>query len=391
MQRIVCLAGLLTFAVTSSGAETPVVVPVDGETFRGTLTAVDAKWQLTFDVDGTPRVLGAADVVRWGGCPEARRGPLVLLADGGMLRVDVLQADRKKLSGDSPVFGPVSLPLESVVGIVPWLPGEPQRRDRIIGQVAQATGHADRLILQNGDQLTGTIEAIDDTNVRLRRLAGVVEIPIDRTAAVVFNPDLLRRKSPEGLRATAGFADGSRLIATGLTGDASAMKVTTTAGRVWQALAEDLVYLQPIGGRVTYLSDLPVAEFHPEPYLTLTWPYATDRNLHGGHLRAGGQFFLKGLAVHSYARLKYSPDGTYRRFQATLAVDDCTKGRGSVRFRIYVDGKEKYASPIIRGGDIPLPITVDIVDARRLDLLVEYADGADHQDHADWLEARLVK
>ncbi len=391
MQRIVVFACLLTLTVTSRGSETPVVVPVDGKPFRGTLTAIDPQWQLTFDVDGPPRVLGAADLVRWGRCPEARRGPLVLLADGGLLRVDVIQADREKLSGDSPVFGPVSLPLESVVGIVPWLPGEPLRRDRLIGRVARATGHEDRLILENGDELTGTIEAIGEVNVRLRSMAGVVEIPIDRTAAVVFNPDLLRRKSPAGLHAVAGFADGSRLVATSLVGDSSAMKVTTTAGRAWQVLAEDLVYLQPTGGRVTYLSDLPVAEFHPEPYLTRAWPYATDRNLHGGHLRAGGQLFLKGLAVHSYARLKYSPDGTYRRFQATLAVDDCTKGRGSVRFRVYVDGKEKYASGIIRGGDTPLPITVEIPGARRLDLLVEYADRADQQDHADWLEARLVK
>ena len=86
------------------------------------------------------------------------------------------------------------------------------------------------------------------------------------------------------------------------------------------------------------------------PYLDLSWPYHNDRNVTGGLLRCGGRLYLKGLGVHSAARLSYALDGRYRRFQAELGIDDSTGGRGSVEFRVLVDGRQRYASGPIRGG-----------------------------------------
>src|SRR5688572_24065942 len=40
-------------------------------------------------------------LVTWGAPAEARRGPLVLLADGGLLAADVLGSDDERLTGDS--------------------------------------------------------------------------------------------------------------------------------------------------------------------------------------------------------------------------------------------------------------------------------------------------
>jgi hypothetical protein len=74
-----------------------------------------------------------------------------------------------------------------------------------------------------------------------------------------------------------------------------------------------------------------------------------------------------------------------------LSIDDGTSGRGSVRFRVFVDGRPKYASPIVRGGTAPLPVSVDLAGAKRLDLVVDFADRADELDHANWLDARLVR
>jgi endo-alpha-N-acetylgalactosaminidase len=79
------------------------------------------------------------------------------------------------------------------------------------------------------------------------------------------------------------------------------------------------------------------------------------------------------------------------RFEAALGIDDSTGGRGSVQFRVLVDGQEKYASPIVRGGDAPLPVSVDITGAQKLELVVDYADRADVLDHADWLNARVIQ
>ena len=50
-----------------------------------------------------------------------------------------------------------------------------------------------------------------------------------------------------------------------------------------------------------------------------------------------------------------------------------------------------YESPIIRGADAPTPVSIDLKGAARLALIVEFADRGDELDHANWLNARLIK
>jgi len=78
------------------------------------------------------------------------------------------------------------------------------------------------------------------------------------------------------------------------------------------------------------------------------------------------------------------------RFEAEIAIDDVTAGRGSVRFRVFVDGEERLTSEPVRGGERPVPIRVDLDGAERLDLIVDYAERAAVLDRADWLDARLI-
>jgi hypothetical protein len=124
--------------------------------------------------------------------------------------------------------------------------------------------------------------------------------------------------------------------------------------------------------------------------LSTSWPYREDRNVLDGMLRVGGRTFVKGLGVHGAARLSYAVPESARQFHAEAAVDDCAGGGGSVRFRVFVDGQPKYASPVARGGEAPLPVRVDISGAKRLDLVVDFADRGDELDRADWLDARFV-
>ncbi len=95
--------------------------------------------------------------------------------------------------------------------------------------------------------------------------------------------------------------------------------------------------------------------------------------------------------MHTASRLTFAPPEDAKLFQASLAIDDAANELGSVRFRVFVDGGQKYVSPTIRGGDPPVPIEVDVSGAKRVDLVVDYADRADVQDHANWLGARFVR
>ncbi len=154
--------------------------------------------------------------------------------------------------------------------------------------------------------------------------------------------------------------------------------------------------LLPLGGRVDYLSDMKPSSYRHIPYLQLSWPFAADASVSGGRLRAGGMLYLKGLGMHSPARITYDLDEPFRRFEAEVAIDAAAGRNGSVVFRVFTDDgggswAERATSEIVRGGDPPVPISVDLAGGKRISLLVDYADRGDEQDHADWLNARLVR
>lgn len=382
---------IVQFAFCNLVLAAPMVVPVDSKPFPAELTAMDGKWQISFTADGRPQVLSAADLIRWGQCPERARSLEVVLPDGGLLSPDAVAADKDKLSIDSATFGTMKLPLDSLAGIVFHPPADRQAHDRLLDRLTGAKGQNDRLLLDNGDELIGFFEGIEGDAVRLKTDSGPVDVKLDRAAALIFNPALRRKPTVEANspRIWAGFADGSRLLATRLTVEGNAVQLTA-AGQSFSTKRQDLVFLQPVGGRATYLSDLQPADYRQTPYLDLAWPYQRDRNVTGGRLRSGGQMFLKGLGVHSAARLVYSLEGRAVRFEALAGIDDSTQGAGSVVFRVLVDGQERFTSPVLRGGDAPMPVSVDLSGARTFELLVDYADRADVLDHADWLEARIV-
>jgi alpha-galactosidase len=143
------------------------------------------------------------------------------------------------------------------------------------------------------------------------------------------------------------------------------------------------------------LSDIEAADYRHVPYLKIEWPFKQDRSVLGNPLVVGRKRYLTGIGMHSASRLTYRLDGKYRRFDAAVAVDDSAGQRGSVTFGVYVlrdrAWQEVFKSSVIRGGDPPTPISVDVNGADGLTITVDYADRGDELDRADWLDARLTK
>jgi hypothetical protein len=86
----------------------------------------------------------------------------------------------------------------------------------------------------------------------------------------------------------------------------------------------------------------------------------------------------------------------YRKFEAELAVDDAAGLRGIVIFRVLLQSAPNewtpaYESPVVRGGEAPIPISIDLKGATRLALIVDFADRGDECDWANWLATRLIR
>ncbi len=248
------------------------------------------------------------------------------------------------------------------------------------------------MILDNGDEVAGLIETLQSDKVKIKGTLGPVEFPVRRVVALLFNPALRQQPAAQAGAAWVGLGDGARLLAARLQLEGDSLEGTTLFGAKWKATAKDVVFFMPQISRAVYLSDIRPDEYRFLPYLELKWPYRTDRNVTGGQLRCGGRIYLKGLGVHSAAVLRYKLDRPWSRFQTEVGIDDSTGGRGSVGFRVFVDGKKlKYTSPPVRGGMPPQAVSIDLTGATQLDLVVDYGEAGDVMDHADWLNARLVK
>jgi len=395
------LASLLAPVLATAGP--PQLVLVDDSPRPAELTAIAEGWRLSFLDAGHPAVRSAADIVRWGQRVEAVQGPQVILSGGSLLVVDRVEVRDGRLWIESPTWGQVDMPLEAVRGIVLHPPHDATVRDRLIDRVRRATGEHDQLWLENEDTAGGQLTAINGRQVLLRTDTDDVAVAISDVLAVVRRPERpTATPRPAGLEVLIGLRDGSLLHCQGAVLAEGRLRVQLVDGpelaSVDPLLPDDapaVVSLEVLGGRVTYLPDIQPISYRHIPYLDLAWPWHADRNVLGGQLRDQGGLYSKGLGMHSAARLAYSLEGNPRRFDAAVALDQAAGQGGSVVFRVFLDAgpegwRKAWESPVVRGGQPPLPLSVELGGARRLALLVDFADRADVLDYANWLDPRLV-
>ncbi len=112
-----------------------------------------------------------------------------------------------------------------------------------------------------------------------------------------------------------------------------------------------------------------------------------DRNLSGKPITLKGVVYPHGLGIHAESDIGIDLKGVATRFVAMVGVDDETKGRGSVRFQLWVDDRDAFDSGVLRGNDEPKLVDLDLAGAKRMDVLVSDAGDGTDSDLADWAGA----
>ncbi len=119
--------------------------------------------------------------------------------------------------------------------------------------------------------------------------------------------------------------------------------------------------------------------------LRITAIRTPGKSVDGNPLTLNGVVYPHGIGTHATSRLLIDLKGGATKFEAMVGVDDEEKGtRPPSNFTVYVDGKKKTGTKILRGGDAPVPISVDLTGAKRLTLVVADGDDGIGNDHADW-------
>ena len=117
-----------------------------------------------------------------------------------------------------------------------------------------------------------------------------------------------------------------------------------------------------------------------------------DKSLDGHALSIGGQKFEHGLGTHAISTFRIDLGGGAERFTAMVGVDDEVGKRkgGTITFRVIGDGAVLWESGVLRAGDQPKAVSVDLKGVKQLTLNVGDADDGTGWDHADWADAVIT-
>lgn len=196
-------------------------------------------------------------------------------------------------------------------------------------------------------------------------------------------------------------ADGSRLSGALVRIDARVVALRSRGGQALDLPTQAVSSLLVDDGTLTFLSALePALAPDSTPFgddLGMRWPARVDRSVTGTPLVAGGRLHPRGLGVHAPSRVTWNLAAGYTDLRGAVALDDQVLRlpvTGSVVFRVWVDGAKRFESPIVRGGDAPIPFALGptaLVGARELTLEVDPSEDSFVADRADWLGLILVR
>lgn len=411
---------------TAHCQDAPIANPLSEPPFKAALAGIDAEWNLSFRTENKVRVLPLSDLACWGRFTEMESGPQIVLIDGSIIRADLLKLDEQSLhigdaSGLSRVlWDQASLRRSAVHGLLLQPPAGPPQRDALLAALLAHKGIGDQLLLLNDESIAGRLVAaplsgqltpVENTlqNEQFQivpdRASEPVAISASKVIGLVFGKTS-SRKPPAKTAAWLGFRDGSLVLAERVEIAGDEVRVHLAAGPILESplaardgsdatFFRELTRIEALGPRIAWLADQKPLGYKHIPFLSQTWNYGAGANARGERLRAGGALFRTGLGMYPASRLAYDVAG-FRRFQADVAIDDAAAQRGSVIFKVVLQDAQgtwstAFESQIVRGGDEPLPVNVDLKGAQRMALIVEFADRGDELDFADWLDARLIK
>jgi len=402
--KLSALVALSSCFVLNAFAESQPLLQVGQEPAQATLANSTETGDLLFRVDDQEQQVTQEKLLRWSTPRSSQAASELVLIDGSHLVLaeswagkSVLRLEAETVAATTKLLGEVSFARAKLRAILLRAPTDPLERVRLLEELTAAKQIADRLIMSSGDIITGRCLEIGEAIwFEAGGTGKPLELPLsDEIVGIALGGVA---PNPNAGRIVVGLRDGSLLVAESLVAGADQLRLKLAGDMELSGDGlRDVVYLRSITSSAKYLSDLEPAAYRHVPYLEIPWRCRRDRNVLGGPLAVAGRTYPKGLGMHSASRLTYDlqqePLKEYARFVSQVALDDASTDRGSVVFRVYLrkadDWQEAYSSPVMRGGDPPQKIAVELGAATQIALVTDYADRGDERDYANWLDARL--
>jgi len=129
-------------------------------------------------------------------------------------------------------------------------------------------------------------------------------------------------------------------------------------------------------------------------------PPQKDKSNEGHPLRLRGVKYEKGWGVHATNQMIFELKPEYERFVALVGVDEHLLGvsngsnvamHPSVVFKVFIDGREAAASPVMRIAFTPWRIDVKIPPGSKIiSLATMDAGDGNQEDRANWVNCGFI-
>jgi hypothetical protein len=397
-----CVITLLQSEPTSAPAAGPRVriATVDGRSTECTLREIDPRRGLIYDADQSDLILPRDDVVQLSVIAQSdvpsSNSPdeqLIYLEGGGVLHATILPDDGE---------GGGKIRFRCAIGHTMIAPFGSLRAVRLatkptaVAEQELAARLADRkpgrdllLIMKEGKPvvLPGTLESIDADQWSFRFGTRLQKSALNTAYAVILGGAPLHQAN----RDTFNLIDGDVLTGGVVSASGSHVEVDVGQAGRWSVPWTVVRTIDLANPRIVYLSELTPAAVESRFFLDAEWKPRCDRSVSGGPIRIAGESYSRGLGVHATTSLRYRLEGKFERFCANAGVDDEVARHGSVIFRVRGDDRILVETPILKGGDKAVAISVDVSGVDTLILDADAGEDLDLSDHADWAQARLIR
>lgn len=114
-----------------------------------------------------------------------------------------------------------------------------------------------------------------------------------------------------------------------------------------------------------------------------------NKSVGGNRLTLGGKTYKRGIGTHAPGEFRVKLDRSGIRFTALVGIDGESGNAGSAEFVVKGDKKVLWRSGVLRGGQQPKHVEVDLKGIMDLKLIVTTGGNDYGHDHTDWVNAKI--
>jgi alpha-galactosidase len=122
-----------------------------------------------------------------------------------------------------------------------------------------------------------------------------------------------------------------------------------------------------------------------------SWGSARPKQtIDGSPLMLEGMIYAHGLGSSSDGAIVIKLNSAATMFTSAVGVDDNTRAGGAIVFEVWTDGKKVMDSGVMKKGDKPKILSVDVTGSKTMYLIAVASGENTSYDYADWGGAMLV-